>query len=153
MYWREAAGDLAGEIIGVMDGAGREFCLVLIMQAQRAEEACIFLLFFFDSFCFFLALAFFDILLGIEYGFDRGICFLAVWLMHDLAYLESLLAALLVRYMYMEAGELLAVYDCSNMQVRAFMYDAQHLGWMVAHCYAGRLEMRYCYDDMGRVVE
>ncbi len=37
-YRREAAnGDLAGEITGVTDGAGREFRLVLTTQAQRAE--------------------------------------------------------------------------------------------------------------------
>ncbi|MDZ8414733.1 hypothetical protein SNE05_00120, partial [Escherichia coli] len=35
-YRREAAGDLAGEITGVTDGAGREFRLVLTTQAQRA---------------------------------------------------------------------------------------------------------------------
>ena len=52
-----------------------------------------------------------------------------------------------------EAGELLAVYDRSNTQVRAFTYDAQHPGRMVAHRYAGRPEMRYRYDDAGRVVE
>ncbi|EOL9755167.1 type VI secretion system tip protein TssI/VgrG, partial [Escherichia coli] len=38
-YRCEAAGDLAGEITGVTDGAGREFRLVLTTQAQRAEEA------------------------------------------------------------------------------------------------------------------
>lgn len=31
MYWCEVVGDLVGEIIGVMDGVGWEFCLVLIM--------------------------------------------------------------------------------------------------------------------------
>ncbi|EPI0017191.1 type IV secretion protein Rhs [Escherichia coli] len=41
----------------------------------------------------------------------------------------------------------------SNTQVRAFTYDAQHPGRMVAHRYAGRPEMRYRYDDAGRVVE
>ncbi|OUD17166.1 hypothetical protein BVA22_09785, partial [Escherichia coli M4] len=35
-------------------------------------------------------------------------------------------------YTYTEAGELLAVYDRSNTQVRAFTYDAQHPGRMVA---------------------
>ncbi|SJE85695.1 rhs core protein with extension [Shigella sonnei] len=58
--------------------------------------------------------------------------------MHDPAYPESLPAAPLVRYTYTEAGELLAVYDRSNTQVRAFTYDAQHPGRMVAHRYAGR---------------
>ncbi|EGO4283959.1 type VI secretion system tip protein VgrG, partial [Escherichia coli] len=88
-----------------------------------------------------------------EYGPDRGIRLSAVWLMHDPAYPESLPAAPLVRYTYTEAGELLAVYDRSNTQVRAFTYDAQHPGRMVAHRYAGRPEMRYRYDDTGRVVE
>ncbi|MBF5212343.1 rhsE core protein with extension, partial [Escherichia coli] len=37
-YRREAAGDLAGEITGVTDGAGREFRLVLTTQAQRAKR-------------------------------------------------------------------------------------------------------------------
>ncbi|KRV92302.1 RHS element protein, partial [Escherichia coli] len=83
----------------------------------------------------------------------RGIRLSAVWLMHDPAYPESLPAAPLVRYTYTEAGELLAVYDRSNTQVRAFTYDAQHPGRMVAHRYAGRPEMRYRYDDTGRVVE
>ncbi|EPT5127603.1 hypothetical protein ACVRCY_004966, partial [Escherichia coli] len=77
----------------------------------------------------------------------------AVWLMHDPAYPESLPGAPLARYTYTEAGELLAVYDRSNTQVRAFTYDAQHPGRMVAHRYAGRPEMRYRYDDTGRVVE
>ncbi|WP_162809718.1 RHS repeat domain-containing protein, partial [Escherichia coli] len=45
------------------------------------------------------------------------------------------------------------VYDRSNTQVRAFTYDAQHPGRMVGHRYAGRPEMRYRYDDAGRVVE
>ena len=73
--------------------------------------------------------------------------------MHDPAYPESLPGAPLARYTYTEAGELLAVYDRSNTQVRAFTYDAQHPGRMVAHRYAGRPEMRYRYDDTGRVVE
>ena len=48
--------------------------------------------------------------------------------MHDPAYPESLPGAPLARYTYTEAGELLAVYDRSNTQVRAFTYDAQHPG-------------------------
>ncbi|MDD9073974.1 rhs element protein RhsD, partial [Escherichia coli] len=94
-----------------------------------------------------------DTLPGTEYGPDRGIRLSAVWLMHDPAYPESLPGAPLARYTYTEAGELLAVYDRSNTQVRAFTYDAQHPGRMVAHRYAGRPEMRYRYDDTGRVVE
>ncbi|WP_284591610.1 DUF4329 domain-containing protein [Escherichia coli] len=155
-YRREAAGDLAGEITGVTDGAGREFRLVLTTQAQRAEEARkqrTASLSSPDTPRPLSASAFPDTLPGTEYGPDRGIRLSAVWLMHDPAYPESLPAAPLVRYTYTEAGELLAVYDRSNTQVRAFTYDAQHPGRMVAHRYAGRPEMRYRYDDTGRVVE
>ncbi|WP_338301377.1 RHS repeat-associated core domain-containing protein [Escherichia coli] len=146
-YRREAAGDLTGEITGVTDGAGREFRLVLTTQAQRAEEARTSSLSSSDSSRPLSASAFPDTLPGTEYGPDRGIRLSAVWLMHDPAYPESLPAAPLVRYTYTEAGELLAVYDRSNTQVRAFTYDAQHPGRMVAHRYAGRPEMRYRYDD------
>ncbi|SJA08578.1 rhs core protein with extension [Shigella sonnei] len=152
-YRREAAGDLAGEITDVTDGAGREFRLVLTTQAQRAEEARTSSLSSSDSSRPLSASAFPDTLPGTEYGPDRGIRLSAVWLMHDPAYPESLPAVPLVRYTYTEAGELLAVYDRSNTQVRAFTYDAQHPGRMVAHRYAGRPEMRYRYDDTGRVVE
>ncbi|HIB5883549.1 TPA: DUF6531 domain-containing protein, partial [Escherichia coli] len=155
-YRREAAGDLAGEITGVTDGAGREFRLVLTTQAQRAEEARkqrTASLSSPDTPRPLSASAFPDTLPGTEYGPDRGIRLSAVWLMHDPAYPESLPGAPLARYTYTEAGELLAVYDRSNTQVRAFTYDAQHPGWMVAHRYAGRPEMRYRYDDTGRVVE
>ncbi|EFI3654074.1 RHS repeat protein [Escherichia coli] len=152
-YRREAAGDLAGEITGVTDGAGREFRLVLTTQAQRAEEARTSSLSSSDSSRPLSASPFPDTLPGTEYGPDRGIRLSAVWLMHDPAYPESLPGAPLARYTYTEAGELLAVYDRSNTQVRAFTYDAQHPGRMVAHRYAGRPEMRYRYDDTGRVVE
>ncbi len=152
-YRREAAGDLAGEITGVTDGAGREFRLVLTTQAQRAEEARTSSLSSSDSSRLLSASPFPDTLPGTEYGPDRGIRLSAVWLMHDPAYPESLPGAPLARYTYTEAGELLAVYDRSNTQVRAFTYDAQHPGRMVAHRYAGRPEMRYRYDDTGRVVE
>ncbi|EEV8840486.1 RHS repeat protein [Escherichia coli] len=152
-YRREAAGDLAGEITGVTDGAGREFRLVLTTQAQRAEEARTSSLSSSDSSRPLSASPFPDTLPGTEYGPDRGIRLSAVWLMHDPAYPESLPGAPLARYTYTEAGELLAVYDRSNTQVRAFTYDAQHPGRMVAYRYAGRPEMRYRYDDTGRVVE
>ncbi|MCV8422900.1 hypothetical protein OIM88_24185, partial [Escherichia coli] len=114
------------EITGVTDGAGREFRLVLTTQAQRAEEARTSSLSSSDSSRPLSASAFPDTLPGTEYGPDRGIRLSAVWLMHDPAYPESLPAAPLVRYTYTEAGELLAVYDRSNTQVRAFTYDAQH---------------------------
>ncbi|MCH8588632.1 DUF6531 domain-containing protein, partial [Escherichia coli] len=105
-YRREAAGDLAGEITGVTDGAGREFRLVLTTQAQRAEEARTSSLSSSDSSRPLSASAFPDTLPGTEYGPDRGIRLSAVWLMHDPAYPESLPAAPLVRYTYTEAGEL-----------------------------------------------
>ncbi|HBH8400643.1 TPA: RHS repeat protein, partial [Escherichia coli] len=152
-YRREAAGDLAGEITGVTDGAGREFRLVLTTQAQRAEEARTSSLSSSDRSRPLSASAFPDTLPGTEYGPDRGIRLSAVWLMHDPAYPENLPGAPLVRYTYTEAGELLAVYDRSGTQVRAFTYDPQHPGRMVGHRYAGRPEMRYRYDDAGRVVE
>ncbi|EOP0076533.1 RHS element protein, partial [Escherichia coli] len=88
-YRREAAGDLAGEITGVTDGAGREFRLVLTTQAQRAEEARTSSLSSSDSSRPLSASAFPDTLPGTEYGPDRGIRLSAVWLMHDPAYPES----------------------------------------------------------------
>ncbi|MGV5806036.1 RHS repeat-associated core domain-containing protein [Escherichia coli] len=67
-YRREAAGDLAGEITGVTDGAGREFRLVLTTQAQRAEEARTSSLSSSDSSRPLSASAFPDTLPGTEYG-------------------------------------------------------------------------------------
>ncbi|MBL3996030.1 DUF4329 domain-containing protein [Escherichia coli] len=97
-YRREAAGDLAGEITGVTDGAGREFRLVLTTQAQRAEEARTSSLSSSDSSRPLSASAFPDTLPGTEYGPDRGIRLSAVWLMHDPAYPESLPAAIQTVY-------------------------------------------------------
>ncbi|WP_250389793.1 hypothetical protein, partial [Escherichia coli] len=117
-------------------------------QAQRAEEARkqhTASLFSPDTPRPLSASAFPDTLPGTEYGPDRGIRLSAVWLMHDPAYPENLPGAPLVRYTYTEAGELLAVYDRSGTQVRAFTYDPQHPGRMVGHRYAGRPEMRYRY--------
>ncbi|MBW9799527.1 RHS repeat protein, partial [Escherichia coli] len=148
-FHHEAAGEFSGEITGVTDGAGRHFRLVLTTQAQRAEEARQ------------QAIsggtepsAFPDTLPGYtEYGRDNGIRLSAVWLTHDPEYPENLPAAPLVRYGWTPRGELAAVYDRSNTQVRSFTYDDKYRGRMVAHRYAGRPEMRYRYDDTGRVVE
>ncbi|WP_396017041.1 RHS element core protein, partial [Escherichia coli] len=140
----------AGEHLELCCGKAR---LVLTTQAQRAEEARTSSLSSSDRSRPLSASAFPDTLPGTEYGPDRGIRLSAVWLMHDPAYPENLPGAPLARYTYTEAGELLAVYDRSNTQVRAFTYDAQHPGRMVAHRYAGRPEMRYRYDDAGRGVE
>nr|WP_174498241.1 RHS repeat-associated core domain-containing protein [Escherichia coli] len=132
-YRREAAGDLAGEITGVTDGAGREFRLVLTTQAQRAEEARTSSLSSSDSSRPLSASAFPDTLPGTEYGPDRGIRLSAVWLMHDPAYPESLPAAPLVRYTYTEAGELLAVTTLSHTSE------------------GHRVSVHYGYDDKGRL--
>ncbi|EJE8171149.1 RHS element protein, partial [Escherichia coli] len=156
-YRREAAGDLAGEITGVTDGAGREFRLVLTTQAQRAEEARkphTASLSSPDSPRPLSAPSFPDTLpAGTEYGADNGIRLEAVWLTHDPAYPDEQPTAPLARYTYTAGGELRAVYDRSGTQVRGFTYDAEHAGRMVAHHYAGRPESRYRYDDTGRVTE
>ncbi|EOW5887027.1 DUF6531 domain-containing protein, partial [Shigella flexneri] len=148
-FHREAAGKFSGEITGVTDGAGRHFQLVLTTQAQRAEEARQ------------QAIsggtepsAFPDTLPGYtEYGRDNGIRLSAVWLTHDPEYPENLPAAPLVRYGWTPRGELAAVYDRSNTQVRSFTYDDKYRGRMVAHRHTGRPEIRYRYDSDGRVTE
>ncbi|EFN9786506.1 RHS repeat protein [Escherichia coli] len=148
-FHREAAGEFSGEITGVTDGAGRHFRLVLTTQAQRAEEARQ------------QAIsggtepsAFPDTLPGYtEYGRDNGIRLSAVWLTHDPEYPENLPAAPLVRYGWTPRGELAAVYDRRNTQVRSFTYDDKYRGRMVAHRHTGRPEIRYRYDSDGRVTE
>ena len=148
-FRREAAGQFAGEITGVTDGAGRQFRLVLTTQAQRAENARQ------------QAIAagtkgpdIPDSLPGYtEYGRDNGIRLSAVWLTHDPESPENLPAAPLVRYDWTPRGDLAAVCDRSGTQIRSFTYDDKYRGRMVAHRYAGRPEMRYCYDDTGRVTE
>ncbi len=148
-FHREAAGEFSGEITGVTDGAGRHFRLVLTTQAQRAEEARQ------------QAIsggtepsAFPDTLPGYtEYGRDNGIRLSAVWLTHDPEYPDNLPAAPLVRYGWTPRGELAAVYDRSNTQVRSFTYDDKYRGRMVAHRHTGRPEIRYRYDSDGRVTE
>ena len=157
-YRREAAGDLAGEITGVTDGAGREFRLVLTTQAQRAEvfrkQRATSLSSPAGPRSASSSSAFPDTLpAGTEYGADNGIRLEAVWLTHDPAYPDEQPTAPLARYTYTASGELRAVYDRSGTQVRGFTYDAEHAGRMVAHHYAGRPESRYRYDDTGRVTE
>ncbi|KDX17524.1 RHS repeat-associated core domain protein [Escherichia coli 2-210-07_S3_C3] len=158
-FHREAAGELAGEITRVTDGAGRRFHLALSTQAQRAEafrkqrESSL------SSpagprSVSSSSSAFPDTLpAGTEYGADNGIRLEAVWLTHDPAYPDEQPTAPLARYTYTASGELRAVYDRSGTQVRGFTYDAEHAGRMVAHHYAGRPESRYRYDDTGRVTE
>ncbi|ELG0035194.1 rhs element protein RhsB, partial [Escherichia coli] len=88
-----------------------------------------------------------------EYGRDNGIRLSAVWLTHDPEYPENLPAAPLVRYGWTPRGELAAVYDRSNTQVRSFTYDDKYRGRMVAHRHTSRPEIRYRYDSDGRVTE
>ncbi|MZS59104.1 RHS element protein, partial [Escherichia coli] len=88
-----------------------------------------------------------------EYGRDNGIRLSAVWLTHDPEYPENLPAAPLVRYGWTPRGELAAVYDRSNTQVRSFTYDDKYRGRMVAHRHTGRPEICYRYDSDGRVTE
>ncbi|HBE7367748.1 TPA: RHS repeat protein [Escherichia coli] len=148
-FRREAVGEFTGEITGVTDGAGRQFRLVLTTQAQRAEEA--------QQQAVAAGAKRPDIPISLpdytEYGRDNGIRLSAVWLTHDPEYPENLPAAPLVRYDWTPRGELAAVYDRSGTQMRHFTYDDKYRGRMVAHRYAGRPEMRYRYDDIGRVTE
>ncbi|EFD1188443.1 RHS repeat protein, partial [Escherichia coli] len=57
------------------------------------------------------------------------------------------------RYGWTPRGELAAVYDRSNTQVRSFTYDDKYRGRMVAHRHTSRPEIRYRYDSDGRVTE
>ncbi|HFT8851833.1 TPA: RHS repeat-associated core domain-containing protein [Escherichia coli] len=148
-FRREAAGEFTGEITGVTDGAGRQFRLVLTTQAQRAENA--------RQQAIAAGTKGSDIPDSLpdytEYGRDNGIRLSGVWLTHDPEYPENLPAAPLVRYDWTARGELAAVYDRSGTQMRHFTYDDKYRGRMVVHRYAGRPEMRYRYDDIGRVTE
>ncbi|ENA4998054.1 RHS element core protein [Escherichia albertii] len=148
-FHREAAGEFTGEITSVTDGAGRQFRLVLTTQAQRAEEA--------RQQAIAAGTKGPDIPDSLpdytEYGRDNGIRLSAVWLTHDPEYPENLPGAPLASYTWTPRGELAAVYDRSGTQMRHFTYDDKCRGRMVAHRYAGRPEMRYRYDDTGRVTE
>ena len=57
------------------------------------------------------------------------------------------------RYDWTPRGELAAVYDRSGTRRCATYLTMINTGAMVAHRYAGRPEMRYRYDDIGRVTE
>ncbi|MCU7345935.1 DUF6531 domain-containing protein [Escherichia albertii] len=148
-FHREAAGELTGEITSVTDGAGRQFRLVLTTQAQRAENA--------RQQAIAAGTKGPDIPDSLpdytEYGRDNGIRLSAVWLTHDPEYPENLPGAPLASYTWTPRGELAAVYDRSGTQMRHFTYDDKCRGRMVAHRYAGRPEMRYRYDGIGRVTE
>ncbi len=91
-FQRAAAGDVAGAVTGVTDGAGRCFRLVLTTQAQRAEafrkqRPHVFLSSPAGPRSASSSSAFPDTLpAGTEYGADKGIRLEAVWLTHDPAY-------------------------------------------------------------------
>ncbi|ENF35794.1 putative rHS repeat protein, partial [Escherichia coli P0304816.12] len=91
IFHREAAGELAGEITGGTDGAGRRFHLVLTTQAQRAEvfrkQRATSLSSPAGPRSASSSLVSPDTLpAGTEYGADNGIRLEAVWLTHDPAY-------------------------------------------------------------------
>ncbi|MFG0519044.1 RHS element core protein [Kluyvera intermedia] len=136
-YHRAAEGELAGNITGVTDGNGRRFQLVLTTQAQRAEAA---------------EAPYPETLPAAGFGKDNGIRLSQVWLTHDPLFPDNLPTAPLVRYAYSPRGELLAVYDRSDAQVRHFTYDPKHTGRMVAHQFAGRPPVSYEYDTDDRVI-
>ena len=136
-YHRAAEGELTGNITSVTDGNGRRFQLVLTTQAQRAEAA---------------EAPYPETLPAAGYGKDNGIRLSQVWLTHDPLFPDNLPTAPLVRYAYSPRGELLAVYDRSDTQVRHFAYDPKHTGRMVAHRYAGRPQTSYAYDTDDRVI-
>ncbi|ECD9278163.1 RHS Repeat family protein, partial [Salmonella enterica subsp. salamae] len=117
-FHRDADGEFAGNITAVTDGAGRRFRLALTTQAQRAEAARK------QATASGIRAPEYPQTMPVSgYGADSGIRLEAVWLTHDPAYPDNLPALPLVRYMYTPRGELSAVYDRSDTQVRSFTYD------------------------------
>ncbi|EBQ4856113.1 RHS repeat protein, partial [Salmonella enterica subsp. salamae] len=88
-----------------------------------------------------------------EYGTDSGIRLSQVWLAHEPDAEGEQEPVMLSRYEYTPRGELAAVYDRGGVQVRSFVYDPAYPGRMTGHRYAGRPQMRYRYDETGRVTE
>lgn len=159
-YQRAAEGEFTGNVTGVTDGAGRRFHLVLTTQAQRAEAvyatAATAATAATSGIVRPASVPFPEILPATEYGADSGIRVSQVWLTHEPETAEAEKEqepVMLSRYEYTPRGELLAVYDRSGVQVRSFVYDAEHPGRMTGHRYAGRPQMRYRYDETGRVTE
>jgi RHS repeat-associated protein len=145
VYQRAAEGELAGNITGVTDGAGRRFQLVLSTQAQRAEAA--------RQSDPALVSAYPETLPATKYGTDKGIRLSQIWLTHEPDTEREQEPVMLSCYGYTPRGELLAVYDRGGIQVRSFVYDAEHPGRMTGHGFAGRPSMRYRYDETGHVME
>lgn len=150
-YHRAAEGELSGNVTGVTDGAGRRFQLVLTTQAQRAEAAQAAYATAGTSRSAFTDFP--ETLPATEYGTDNGIRLSQVWLTYEPDAEGDLEPVMLSRYEYTPCGELAAVYDRGGMEVRRFLYDADHPGRMTGHRYAGRPQMRYRYDETGRVTE
>ncbi|ENQ9340296.1 RHS repeat protein, partial [Salmonella enterica] len=144
-YQRAADGEYSGNITGVTDGAGRRFHLVLTTQAQRAQAA--------RQAGKSAAQAYPETLPAAEYGTDSGIRLSQVWLAHEPDAEGEQEPVMLSRYEYTPRGELAAVYDRGGVQVRSFVYDPAYPGRMTGHRYAGRPQMRYRYDETGRVTE
>ncbi|AXD05304.1 type IV secretion protein Rhs [Salmonella enterica subsp. enterica serovar Milwaukee str. SA19950795] len=144
-YHRAAEGELSGNVTGVTDGAGRRFHLVLTTQAQRAEAA--------RGAGLPAAPAYPETQPATEYGTDNGIRLSQVWLTYEPDAEGDQEPAMLSCYEYTPGGELAAVYDRGGVEVRRFLYDADHPGRMTGHRYAGRPQMRYRYDETGRVTE
>ncbi|EBF2071793.1 RHS repeat protein, partial [Salmonella enterica] len=144
-YQRAAGGEYSGNITGVTDGAGRRFHLVLTTQAQRAQAA--------RQAGKSAAQAYPETLPATEYGQDSGIRLSQVWLAHEPDAEGEQEPVMLSRYEYTPRGELAAVYDRGGAQVRSFVYDPAYPGRMTGHRYAGRPQMRYRYDETGRVTE
>ncbi|EKI8851618.1 RHS repeat protein, partial [Salmonella enterica] len=144
-YQRAADGEYSGNITGVTDGAGRRFHLVLTTQAQRAQAA--------RQAGKSAAQAYPETLPATEYGTDSGIRLSQVWLAHEPDAEGEQEPVMLSRYEYTPRGELAAVYDRGGVQVRSFVYDPAYPGRMTGHRYAGRPQMRYRYDETGRVTE
>ncbi|ECI0412616.1 RHS repeat protein, partial [Salmonella enterica subsp. salamae] len=144
-YQRAADGEYSGNITGVTDGAGRRFHLVLTTQAERAQAA--------RQAGKSAAQAYPETLPATEYGTDSGIRLSQVWLTHEPDAEGEQEPVMLSRYEYTPRGELAAVYDRGGVQVRSFVYDPAYPGRMTGHRYAGRPQMRYRYDETGRVTE
>ncbi|EAP1878565.1 RHS repeat protein [Salmonella enterica subsp. enterica serovar Berta] len=142
-YHRDGA--YGGAVTAVTDSTGRRYRLVLTTQAQRAEAA--------RGAGLPAAPAYPETLPATEYGTDNGIRLSQVWLTHEPDAEGDQEPAMLSRYEYTPGGELAAVYDRGGVEVRRFLYDADHPGRMTGHRYAGRPQMRYRYDETGRVTE
>ncbi|EBX7709225.1 type IV secretion protein Rhs, partial [Salmonella enterica subsp. enterica serovar Moero] len=153
-YHRAAEGELSGNVTGVTDGAGRRFQLVLTTQAQRAEAAqAAYATAGTSGTSRSVIVDFPETLPATEYGTDNGIRLSQVWLTYEPDAEGDQEPVMLSRYEYTPGGELAAVYDRGGVEVRRFLYDADHPGRMTGHCYAGRPQMRYRYNRDGRVEE